>query len=155
MAAQAAFIACGLGAVGLILILVGALSFRQAWDSSRWPSTAGEIIESCVNCRSDGDVPGARYQARVLYRYEVGGKEYTGWRLSFREATNPTSTRPDQAAELVNRYPVGKRVTVFYDAQEPTYAVLEPGAGMPAYAPMVTGGLFVVIGLIVFLLVLA
>ena len=148
MVSQALFFACGIGALGLILILISALGFQKSWASTRWPSTTGQVIESCVNCRSDGDVPLARYQAKIVYRYTVHGKEYTSSRISFQSGINSAMTRSDDAEELVNQYPHGKAVTVFYHPQDPEYAVLQPGSTMKAYMPLVLGGLLFVISLI-------
>lgn len=151
MASQALFFACGFGTLGLILVLVGVLSFWNSLASSRWPTATGEIIESSVNCWGDGDVPAARHQAKIVYRYTVRGQEYEGGRISFREPENPVKSRPEHPDELVSRYPVRKNVTVFYDPRDPSFAVLEPGAGAAAYAPVVMGGLFFVIGLVGFM----
>jgi hypothetical protein len=49
---------------------------------------------------------------------------------------------------VVDRYPEGNTVRVFYDPADPTAAVLEPGAGLGAYIPLGAGIFMVVAGIV-------
>jgi hypothetical protein len=71
--------------------------------------------------RSSGS-DGTTYEAKIEYEFELGGTSYTGDRHSFFSFGTSSS---EHASEVVRRYPVGKRVTVYYDPGEPEQSVLE------------------------------
>jgi len=141
MIEQALFLACGLVSLGVILAIIGALAVRHAAGSQRWPTTPGEVLSSRV-ARGEGNT-----YVQVRYRYSVAEKTYTGARVSYRGSSLPgLPTDPPEAT--VSRYPAGKPVQVHYDPAAPDRSVLEPGAGLSAYAPLAAGGLFFVLGLV-------
>lgn len=142
MIEQALFLSCGLLMLGFILGVIGALSVRRAASSAGWPAAPGEILSSRVEQGEGGTV------ARVRYRYRVSEKTYTGARVSFRGAGMLPGLPAEPPEAAVSRYPSGRVVQVHYDPAAPDRAVLEPGAGLPAYLPLAAGGLFFVLGLV-------
>ena len=54
----------------------------------------------------------------------------------------------EAAGEIVNRYPTGKKVKVFYNPQDLKVAVLEPGVSTSSYLFLGFGILFTLMGLI-------
>lgn len=85
-------------------------------QSRRWPTTAGEILDSGLDEDSDGWGP------RVRYAYIVKEKRYTSDRLYFYLSTQSSAK---DARKHLSPYPVGKAVTVYYDPREPQQAVLD------------------------------
>jgi hypothetical protein len=85
--------------------------------SLAWPSTTGRIVKSDVDWVGE---TGSTSVARVMYQYAVNGTTYQCRRLY---------TAPDvpfePAQSIVDRYPVGATVTVFYDPANPAEATLE------------------------------
>lgn len=69
----------------------------------------------------------------------VAGKNYTSDQVSF--TSKLVSSHPAYAEKYVNKYPVGRTVTVYYKADEPSFAVLEPQNKF--------GGLFGFMGLLI------
>lgn len=65
---------------------------------------------------------GTYYEARVLYRYEVGGQKYLGTR----EAVHPPKQRSESEAVhyAASTYPPGSTHDVFYDPDDPSEFVL-------------------------------
>ncbi len=86
-----------------------------------YPSAEGTIVQSEVieDRDSDGD---PRFQAKVKYRYHVGGRDLTGERLTF---LNMTSNHSKFAKECVARWPIGQSVPVHYRPSDPMDSVLD------------------------------
>lgn len=146
MTSQVVFFACGLGIIGLILVLAGVLGLRRGWSSRRWPSVSGQIISGPT---SDGLEHPTRPEqpAIITYKYTVKGIEYTGHRISIEDAAGLPGAQARKAA-FTNHYPSGKLVNVYYDPSDPARAVLQTGAGWAGYLPLAGGGLLFIISLI-------
>jgi hypothetical protein len=137
-------------AVALIFLLVGGgLSYwgwtilQDARASMSWPTAEGVIGRSEVTESSDSE-GGTSYSPEVTYTYQANGLLQEGERIKFGE--NSYSSRR-RAEEIIAQYPVGTRVTVHYDPEQPDHSVLEPG---------VTGGSYIVLGIgLIFLFVSA
>jgi len=138
---------------GIIFTLVGALMFyffglpplKYANESKSWPKTSGIITKSEVDSwMKDGE---SQYGAVIKYTYQVEGKEYISYSVGVNSASS--NNNMSAAKDLVQEYPVGKTVDVFYDPEVPDSAALKPGikAGDVALA----GGmlLFAILGLLV------
>jgi hypothetical protein len=122
-------VACVLGA--LLFLGVGApvswlalRELRRAWASRAWASVPGCVLESRVE--AEADLEGTTYRPRVTYAYMVAGKEFTAEGVFIGQGPTASRRRAERAAQ---RYPVGKRVAVYYDASAPSRAVLEIGLG--------------------------
>ena len=96
--------------------------------SDAYRTTSGEILASNVVYRlvgrGRGEPTEPAYNYAILYRYAVGGKEYTSNQVDFTSKLD----LPNQAyaERYVRKYPVGHTVTVHYKADDPSFAVLEP-----------------------------
>ena len=130
---------------GLLFYFFGLPSLKYAYESKSWPMTSGTITKSEVDSwMKDGKT---QYGAVIKYTYQLEGKEH----ISYTIGVNSSSSNSNMSAvkKLVQEYPVGKTVDVFYDPELPDSAALIPGvrAGDVALA----GGmlLFAVIGLLV------
>jgi hypothetical protein len=95
--------------------------FWRTYDArARFLTTPGVVTGSEIERSSGSD--GTTYEAKIEYEFELGGTSYTGDRHSFFSFGTSSS---EHASEVVRRYPVGKRVTVYYDPGEPEQSVLE------------------------------
>lgn len=138
-------IAVILGVVGLGVLVWGFLRMRQTARTKHWPTTQGTIRSSTVTSREapplnqeesyDDDAPKPKpqvlYRPRVEYTYTVDGQTYTGTALG-RDVVEVSSSQHAQthAARYVPRAPV----TVFYDPNDPSQALLEPGVQATSWA---------------------
>lgn len=118
------------GVVGLL----GGVYFNRLGSRSRtWPTAPGVVTASKV-----ARVPRTRftlpYQARVGYRYKVGDRYYVATGVSHDVAGFGTRSA---AQRVVDRYPEGATVMVYYHPDDPTQAILEPGGGGDAAVLMV------------------
>jgi hypothetical protein len=64
------------------------------------------------------------YWGDIQYEYRVGETEFHGTQLSFNRVHLAVE---DAWQPVLNSYPVGKSVTIYYDPANPSFAVLEPG----------------------------
>ena len=127
--------------IGLGSITFGIYNVHRSLESRFWPATDGRIVSSTVEEEVSRDSDGnysTSYHARVDYRYYTGEREYRSDRVSFGEYGGPAS----HARETVNRYPAGRAVTVFYDGDDPSSAVLETGISFGNAVPFIFGTFF-------------
>ena len=107
---------------GLALILSRTL-LADAADSETWPSVTGTVVTSEVETNRSGD--GNSYSARIIYDYTVDGETYRAGKVTVMDGS---SSRSAPARDLVEQYPVGSAVEVFYNPDVPEDAILQPGA---------------------------
>jgi hypothetical protein len=119
---------------GMVLpfVVVGGLLFylyrrrrmsRVAREAAQtWAETIGVVVSSTIKVqrtvRSRSEVP------IVLYQYQVDGTSYLG--KSIRAGDQFFAIRfAGDAREIVERYPAGAQVTVYYYPADPAQAALE------------------------------
>ena len=131
------FVVIGLVAVG-IGIWMGVKSLR----SEHWPVTDG-IVRSAEMKSHSGNKGGTTYSAEVTYSYQVAGTSYTGDKVSIGQMSSSSG----YAREILNRYPVGKKVSVHYAPGDPSDAVLETGIHGGTWICLAVGTVFTLAGL--------
>jgi hypothetical protein len=90
--------------------------------SAQWPSAPGVMTSSFIQRGICKNVP--CYQGRIAYRYRVENTEYTG--TAFDLGRSHWAAQ-ESWQKVLDRYPIGKAVSVYYEPGNPTRAVLEPG----------------------------
>ena len=97
---------------GAIMMIVGAGSLQDGWDSETWPNTEGTVTHSDVRYHSSSSSQGrssSSYTVEVEYSFSVDGDEYTGnrlriWRKNFkrkRDAESKAKTfAPDKKVKV-------------------------------------------------------
>lgn len=104
---------------GLLATLWGLVIIIRARKTSHWPMAEGVIEESAVSSDANDLLP------HISYRYNVDGQGYQ------RTIEFPADITPTQefATSYVKKYPVGARIQVYYNPENPEQATLEPGLG--------------------------
>ena len=115
---------------------------NNATASKSWPAINGIIKSSRVITNRDND--GTMYSADVVYEYLVNGQKYNSSTIRFE--ADFKSSNSSKAYEVINRYPEGREVQVYYNPEKPELAVLEPGAFFSSYIIWLVGLLFFIIG---------
>lgn len=90
--------------------------------TSNWEPVDGVIKSSGVSSSTDGE-GGTTYCLHVSYQYTVDGKTYDGDRVSY-STENSCNSWSENADD---DYPEGKEITVYYDPNNPSESVLQPG----------------------------
>lgn len=113
------------GIIGCVLVILNVIFLAIIFATRRkmiavqsWASTMGTVLTSYLERRSSSD--GSTNYPIVQYSYQVGGQMYQGAKIAPGMEVGGTG-----AGKVVNRYPQGAQVMVFYDPNNPSDAVLE------------------------------
>lgn len=147
---------CGLIfiAVGIGLTIKGYYTLGNANASSEWPTTKGQIIRSTVEkFKNTKDVGKRRkytsmYRPNIVYEYSVDGFTYTSENYTFIEQH---SSDAGDIRQIIDRYPTGQIVSVYYSPEDTALSVLEPGVTGSSYMPLMMGVVFMLAGTGIFL----
>jgi hypothetical protein len=110
---------------GAILLFFAIRTRRKSNASMAWPSTTGQISTASVRQNSSTDEDGHvnfTYSPVVEYDFSVNGQAFKGRRINYGITASPTK---EAAQKEVDRFSVGRQVTVFYNPEKPGEAVLE------------------------------
>ncbi len=153
---------------GVMVIIFGIIPFfiyfnvsRVAGDELNWLATEAEVVaaevKTSVHTDRNYDKRTRKYTTRstssfapeITYKFTVAGREYTGRKF---RTLGFSSKREGEIRELISRYPVGRRITVYYNPAKNDEAIIEKAPG-PSKLLLVFGGCIVLLGfLIVFVL---
>lgn len=137
--------------VGAILVFSSIRDIYRAKSSVNWPAIHGKILSSSVKTHHTTTGPNRRksitFLAQILYAFSVDGKSFTGNWVSY---GGNSSRHPSDVYRVVNRYPKGKEVIVYYMPDNPKLCVLEPGVQTGAYIIPGFGLFFFVLGILAF-----
>jgi len=133
--------------MGTVFILLGVIFLvwwyfanKRGKASLTWPTVPGTVISSGLVQVRDSD-NSVSTKAQVVYSYDVAGAAYKSTGIG-------VSGGKGRATAIVERYPVGAPVRVFYNPAKPASALLEPGTQGLRWM-LIAGTIAVVIGLII------
>lgn len=111
------------------LILITVVRWRDMKGSvfvnnASYSKTEGHIVSSKTENRS-GRYGGMRDYV-IAYEYRVNGTRYVSSGVTFTHTGG--SCDNGFAEHYIQKYPVGKSVTVYYTADNPSFSALEPSA---------------------------
>jgi len=109
---------------GSALLAFGAYRLYYGYASKKWPTTQGLVLLSHVKKGRGSKSNRTTYKAVVSYSYKVKNKTYEGSRVSFGDGA---SSNHKVACKLVDMFPKGKTIKVYYKPEDPENAVLVPG----------------------------
>jgi hypothetical protein len=137
-------------AAGVFALVRGAGVAKEALASDSWPTANGKIVSSEIVPRSGGygTADDGKYEARIVYSYDVGGVQYEADRIAVGQTTRPRA-HPDA---VVRKYPPGRFVKVAYDPHRPLIAALEPGLNLASALPALLGVLLLLASFVFFVL---
>ena len=104
----------------------------QLYESVRgysWPHVNGTVISSAARSErmNSGKGEWISHWPEVRYEYVLGNRRIVGDRIRF----IVRGMNEEQTRQVVSAYPPGKSVTVYFDPNDATSAVLEPGIWWP------------------------
>lgn len=129
---------------------------RLGIQSVHWPHVEGTVLESYLtrdNTKIKAGFFAAHhsrshtptYRANVVYRYQVDDRKYTGNRVSFGGAKSSSGPK---MRRLVENYPPGKIVQVYYRPGNPAMSTLEQGNRISALF-IAESSVFLIVGVVV------
>ena len=118
--------------IGVVVVGIGGV---EVWmqSGSEWEQTTGMVVKTEVEREIRPVDPQVyrrlQWSPRITYRYEVDGQSYTSDRMH--AGIHAQDSRPTKGSAQIesDQYPVGSEVTVYYEADDPSVAALEVGAG--------------------------
>jgi Protein of unknown function (DUF3592) len=122
---------------------------RQARVSTAWPTASGKITAAAVasetlrvgeESRDSRPRFETRYRPVINYVYRVDGHDYYGSGIA--GSGTLLHATPTAAQAVVDAYPVGRDVAVYYDPARPRTAVLARGNASGTTVPLVAGVVF-------------
>ncbi|MCX8124995.1 MAG: DUF3592 domain-containing protein [Spirochaetes bacterium] len=122
---------------GAVLTLVGIKLIQNARQSLYWPKAEGVITQSFM----DWDRHRQQF-ANIKYTFTVNGEEITGFQISAKDMNKSNE-------DLLKEYPVGKKVIVYYDPENPENSLLEPGYSWQSYQALVIGIIILIVAIVV------
>jgi hypothetical protein len=127
---------------GCVLLAWGFLNARTAVLSKSWPSVPGVIQTSTVSHQvSYTDGVEHSYSPVLSYDFQLNGRSYSGTRIA---SVSPSSSSTGESGclEILQPYPAGSSVMVYYNPRDPSECLLVPGLHLSNLAlPLV--GIFV------------
>jgi hypothetical protein len=115
-----------IGAIGFVFLLFNVIFLavifsaqKDAAIATKWPTTIGTILISTLESRRTNSGRHTQYPV-VLYSYQANGRSYKGNCIAPGPEVGGTGA-PKRLAE----YETGTQVTVFYNPNNPSDAVLE------------------------------
>jgi len=112
-----------IGAIGYFLYKRNQQSMTQRQESQNWASATGTIMMSSVQT-SHSATGGSSVYPVIVYQYEVNGKTYQSQTLRVGDKYLKVNI-VGQAQKTVDKYPIGAKVTVYYDPNNPAECALE------------------------------
>ena len=130
---------------GVGFIVYGYNVLQNAKQSEKWPVVNGTVILSKIEKRENTTGTGVKrrttvsYLPKIEFKYSIKGREYKSNNVVFGQST-------EGAGNIVQRYPKGEKVKVYYNPSDHATAVLEPGVSISSYLFLGSGILFAIIG---------
>jgi len=114
-----------LGALGYQMLFASRKRRRQSAESLKWPNTPGVVVASSTKRHDRMGSSGSYETAHISYEYIVAGKKYKSTRFSFDDLEKLAMTEA-QLQSILDKYPKGKELTVYYDPKDHQSSILFP-----------------------------
>lgn len=119
-------------AIGILIFIFILRYIIITTRCSKWPVVVGEVIKSQMKPKSKKlaefaeavHTPASIYQPDITYTYEIEGNKYTNNKVR-PVGRNMTKDKPI-VQRVLNLYPEGHKVYVFYNPQNPHESLLDP-----------------------------
>jgi len=134
--------------IGIGMLVKLAKHYGKLQKSKNWLSTNGKIISSDLDAQISTDDDGYQtttYLAKVFFTYEVNGNSYESDRVNFDYGMRTSNVRKPQS--VVEQYPTGSDVTVYYDPENPHQSVLEKRVN-GTFTTILVSAVFIAIGVV-------
>jgi uncharacterized membrane protein len=123
---------------GAVMLYFGVKEIYLARQSVAWPTADGIIQNSSVKWLGSSRKRVSDTRAEILYQFAVDGQTRKGNMIAF----GVTGSSCSYVENIVNRYPTGTTVKVYYRANAPDTCILEPGLQHGQFWFMPSFGLF-------------
>ena len=127
--------------LGCLIIFWGYTMYGAGEESSEWPYVQGKIVKSKIE---GWQVNFDFYKnAAIEYEYTIGEAKFKSARISYGNLIAASEAK----RRVLAKYPDGKDVRVYYNPQNMSQAVLEPGVPITVFIIPIIGIIVVTISL--------
>jgi hypothetical protein len=125
--------------LGVVILAISTWVYAFSGESASWQSTEGQIVNSRIltkisrTSRTGSAVGGRRYNSQGIryyaepqYRYRVNGTFHQSTRFALARTAPDFRTREEAVAFQEQNFPHGGKLPVYYNPEDPMWAVLEP-----------------------------
>jgi len=123
--------------IGLWCIATTMGDLIEAFQSSSWPTTPGEIVSSRIHLYAAGRSRNTSYLPEITYTYTVAGQNFTGTMISPGHWWSYVS-----ASNVTERFPKGSHRPISYFPSDPSRALLDPGLHPGNFGHFIMGLIF-------------
>lgn len=116
-----------LSVAGIYHLAIASSDTVYALSSYAWPDVKGSIVKSRIDVRNNHTLNKSHinvYYPEIEYIYSVVDKNYIGSTIG---VSDYGSSERNHAEVLVSRYEIGSTVDIYYDPENPSQSLLEPG----------------------------
>lgn len=110
--------------LGIAFLITGAFPYTRALACSDWPFVLGRIQVSELRTPDPAKGFSLSRKVKVEYTYDVDNTRYEGKRIDFGVGSK-AFILGEFAERVLQRYPVGQMVRVYYNPARPGESVLE------------------------------
>ena len=130
--------------LGLLVLLQNQKQLKLAVTACNWPVTVGRIIESRISyARPKMD----DYDCLTFfYKYEVDGVSHISKSIDFFGHENGGPV--DDMEKIVQAYPQGSEVKIYYDPSDPSVSALEPEHRVDYFRSRNMGVFLIIVGIL-------
>ncbi|MBN1894440.1 DUF3592 domain-containing protein [bacterium] len=139
------FFAAGFMAAGIALSVSGLRRLAAAMASRTWPAASGSVSRSGLRT-TGASGRRQRFEAEVQAVYEVDGIVYACRRVSLASGRKRGA---DDAQAVLDKYPAGSTVPVYYNPSNLRESLLEPGFSRRDWILPALGALLGIAGLLI------
>lgn len=131
--------------IGFLLLLYQAALLYKILQCKNWNEVKGEVISSKLGVIENTGEVDTSYRAKIEYQYSVNKNTYTSNRIYFGDKLS--SSFKSSSISLLNNYPIGQLVTVFYNPLNNKDSVLEQRLSKEVVFMFIIGFLSMIVGL--------
>jgi hypothetical protein len=133
-----------LAGLGALFVVLGTYFVWYA-NSAKWVETTATIssvrVRTSVHSAGDSLQRGNLFYPQIRYDYTVDGKQLSSQKWRLRTEHESFADR-DEAVRAAAKYKNGDAITAYYNRDQPSVAVLRPGAHFSDYISLLVGLLF-------------
>jgi len=107
--------------VAALAVTIGRVLYFYLIELKKWQTVPGEIMASEIKYKEDKDGDGG-YGLHICYQYEVDSETHQSDQFTKNIRVRANASWHD---EKRRKYPIGKKVTVFYNPKKPQDAIIE------------------------------
>ena len=150
-------VAAALLLIGVLMSGFGIYFIGLGYEAEGWTKVEGRVVSATV--RVDVEVHSTqasktrreelrRYYPSITYEWTVDGERFSGLRYRLGEPYEKFNERTDAVAAAA-KFRTDAPITVYYDADHPSQAVLDPSLSAGVFVPLPLGLLFLGLGWLV------